>query len=571
MGSAVKGLAVSQGIGIGKLAVLESASVIEKNEVTDIAGEILKLDEAFADAADQLERLYNEKREVLGEENAMIFQAHLLMVQDEIWQEAIRNLLKKEKVSAESAVYEESENTAAMFEKLESEYMQERAHDIRDVARRVIRLLRNEEAFKLSELPSGTVLAAEDLTPSDTAQLIPENIEGIVTAIGGSTSHAAIIANSLGIPAVMGVGKKALEGFMKGATVIVDGGSGDIILDPSEVEIELYRSKIGEIEQESELLKAYKGKESLTLDGRKVELAANIASPDDLKNVIENDADGIGLFRSEFLFMDRKTAPSEEEQYIAYRTVLEAMGGKPVIIRTMDIGGDKKVPYLNMEEEMNPFLGYRAIRYCLKEQDVFRTQLRALLRAGVHGNLKVMFPMISSVQELRMAKGIVRELEKELSDDGIAYSEKVQYGIMIEVPAAALVSDLLAKEVDFFSIGTNDLIQYTVAVDRMNAHIAELYTPYNPALLRLIHMTVENAHKAGIPVGMCGSAAGDLDLQAIFLAMGLDELSMAPRLVLKARKRAAETDVTLAESRLAEMLMIAEPDVLEDRIKSMML
>jgi phosphotransferase system enzyme I (PtsI) len=494
----------------------------------------------------------------------------MMILQDPEWMKDI-----KEKISGDThytpeyAVHESAEATASMFEAMDNAYFKERAHDIRDVARRIIRILRGEKAVNLSAARPGTIVAAEDLTPSDTAQLKPENIVGIITAIGGKTSHSAIIARTLGIPAVMGIGKDAFEALESGDTAVVDGYEGTLSLGPDQTEVQDVKVRIEKYAVEREALKALVGKTSVTADGKTLEIASNIASPGDLKRVLENDSEGVGLFRSEFLFMDRTSAPDEEEQFQAYKAVLEGLGERPVIIRTMDIGGDKEVPYLGMPEEMNPFLGYRAIRYCLEEPEIFRVQIRALLRAGVYGNLKIMLPMVSGVSELRQAKAIIDSVKDELRDEDVSFNASVPLGIMIEIPAAAIASDLLAKEVDFFSIGTNDLIQYTVAVDRMNENIASLYTAYHPAVLRLIRMTIENGHKAGIWVGMCGSVAGDLDLMPLLIGMGLDEFSMSPSNVLKARKRALEINQSEAFERLDELLALPTAKDIENRLKAL--
>lgn len=567
MNTVIKGLGVSEGLGIGKLLVVKPEVVPVKETAQDIQLETDKLTKALEQSLVELEDIYNSKLDQLGEDKAQIFQAHMMILQDPEWTKDIENKIKDEKYVAEYAVHLSAEAMAGMFEAMDNAYFQERAHDIRDVARRIIRIIRGEEAVDLGTAKPGTIIAAEDLTPSDTAQLNPKNIAGILTAIGGKTSHSAIIARTLGIPAVMGIGVEAFETLSPGIELVIDGIKGELTLNPSEDIIAKTNVLIEEINTEKEALRKLVGQTSKTIDGRQVELAANIASPGDLERVLENDAEGIGLFRSEFLFMDRNSAPSENEQYEAYKAVLEGMKDKPVIIRTMDIGGDKEVPYLNMPKEMNPFLGYRAIRYCLNEPQVFRIQIRALLRAGVHGNLKIMLPMISAVHEVREVKAMIEEIKSELTAEGLEFNSNVPLGIMIEIPAAAITSDLLAREVDFFSIGTNDLIQYTVAVDRMNESIADLYTAYHPAVLRLIKMTIDNGHKAGIWVGMCGSVAGDLDLMPLLLGMGLDEFSMSPATILKARKRASEINAEDVKSRIDEILSLPTASDIEKELK----
>lgn len=569
MNKVIKGLGVSEGLGIGTLLVVKPEMAPEKALTSDTGQEKEKLTQALAQALTELEDIYQAKLESLGEDKAQIFQAHMMILQDPEWIKDIEAKITEQSFVADYAVQVSAEAMAGMFEAMDNEYFKERAHDIRDVARRIIRIIRGVAAVDLGSAKPGTIVAAEDLTPSDTAQLNPENIVGIATAIGGKTSHSAIIARTLGIPAVMGIGLEAFESLVADQKVVMDGSKGTMTLEPTEELIEATQKALVEIAAEKEELKKLIGQPSKTSDGHEIELAANIASPSDLERVIENDGEGIGLFRSEFLFMDRNSAPSENEQYEAYKAVLEGMGDKPVIIRTMDIGGDKEVPYLNMPKEMNPFLGYRAVRYCLNEPEIFRIQMRALLRAGVHGNLKIMLPMISAVHEVRAVKVIIEELKTELEGEGLEFNGSVPLGIMIEIPAAAIASDLLAKEVDFFSIGTNDLIQYTVAVDRMNETIADLYTAYHPAVLRLIKMTIKNGHKAGIWVGMCGSVAGDLDLMPLLIGMGLDEFSMSPATILKARRRAATVNKEAVEGIVDDVLSLSTADEIESRLKEL--
>lgn len=568
MNTVIKGLGVSDGLGIGNLLVVKAQMVPEKAITSNPEQDKEKLTKALAQALTELEDIYKEKLESLGEDKAQIFQAHMMILQDPEWIKDIESKIMDETFVAEYAVQVSSEAMAGMFEAMDNEYFKERAHDIRDVARRIIRIIRGHAPVDLAGAKPGTIIAAEDLTPSDTAQLNPDNIVGITTAIGGKTSHSAIIARTLGIPAVMGIGLEAFEKLQTETQVVLDGFKGLMTLNPTADEVLATEKSIQRLLKEKETLRQLIGKASKTLDGHQVELAANIASPGDLERVLDNDAEGIGLFRSEFLFMDRNAAPSETEQFEAYKTVLEGMKDKPVIIRTMDIGGDKEVSYLDMPKEMNPFLGYRAIRYCLNEPEIFRIQMRALLRAGVYGNLKIMLPMISAVHEVRTVKAMIEDLKTELKSEGLEFNANVPLGIMIEIPAAAIASDLLAKEVDFFSIGTNDLIQYTVAVDRMNESIADLYTAYHPAVLRLIKMTIENGHKAGKWVGMCGSVAGDLNLMPLLLGLGLDEFSMSPANILKARERVTSLSKSEAEAMVDDLLCLATADEIEMRLKS---
>ncbi len=567
MSVVIKGLGVSEGLGIGRLLLMKPEVQPQEAFVDNVKVELNKLSDATYKSLIELQAIYSEKLEKLGEEKAQIFQAHIMILKDPEWIKDIEAKIEAKKYEAQYSVHVSAEAMAQMFEQMDNEYFRERAHDIRDVARRIIRNLRGQEATDLSQAPKGTIVVAQDLTPSDTAQLKPENISGIVTAIGGKTSHSAIIARTLGIPAVMGIGMNNFESLTNQADAIINGQEGSLILNPDAKERACAKRLVKELSAEKESLKSLIGQSTYTKNERQVELAANIASPDDLKRVIENDAEGIGLFRSEFLFMDRNSAPSEEDQFKAYRSVLEGMNDKPVIIRTMDIGGDKEVSYLNMPKEMNPFLGYRAIRYCINEPQIFKIQMRALLRAGLYGNLKIMLPMISSVHEVRAVKEIIEGVKADLQAEGLPFNDSVPLGIMIEIPAAAIASDLLAKEVDFFSIGTNDLIQYTIAVDRMNESIADLYTAYHPAVLRLIKMTIENGHKAGIWVGMCGSVAGDLDLMPLLLGMELDEFSMSPANILKARKRALDIDTDSVKDHLDTVLSLATSEEVESYMK----
>ena len=531
----MKGIAVSPGIGIGKVFIKEELPEVERRTIENIATEIEKVEEAFTKVEKDLNILYEEKKIKLGEEKAQIFKAHLMILQDPEFSDRIRNNIKNEKMNAEYANKLVIDEFVNMFESMDDEYFRQRALDIKDIGIRIKAKLLNINTSKLSEVKKGTIVIAKDLTPSDTAQLNEENVSAIITEFGGETSHSAIIANTLGIPGVMGI-KNITNEFKNDDLVIVNGNDGLVIKNPDTITLNKYRELLKEEESEKELLKEMIGKETISLDGKKIEISANIASLKDIKNALENDAEGVGLFRSEFIYMENTKLPTEEEQFQIYSEALKKFKNKPVVIRTMDIGGDKEVCYLDFEKEMNPFLGYRAIRYCLNEIEVFKTQLKALLRASVYGKLRIMFPMISSMVELKKAKEIFEECKNELKEENITYSDDIEIGIMIEVPTAAIMSDKLAKEVDFFSIGTNDLIQYSTATDRMNANLKDLYTPYNPGVLRLINMTIENAHKEGIWVGMCGSVAGNQDLIPVLLAMGLDEFSMAPAAMLKSRK-----------------------------------
>ena len=532
-----KGTGASPGIALGKALVIEhSELVIEKKAIENIDEEIQKLESAVKVSKEELTKVKEKALAELGEHEAEIFEAHLLVLEDpELIGSAISKI-RDEKVNADYALNEIKEMFVAMFESMDNEYMRERAADIKDVTNRVLRHILGIKVVDLAGLDEEVVLIAHDLTPSDTATMNKNMVLGFLTDIGGRTSHTAIMARTLEIAAVVGLNditKKVKDGDY----IVFNGDTGEVIVNPDEETKAKYASLKEEFEEYRKSLELLKGQASITTDGRHVELAGNIGSPNDVEGLIKNDAEGVGLYRTEFLYMDKEDSfPTEEEQYEAYKAVLEGMNNKPIVIRTLDIGGDKELPYFEMEAEMNPFLGYRAIRLCLDRKDIFKTQLRALYRASVHGKLRIMFPMISSLEELLDAKEVIKEVLKELDAENIAYSNDVEVGMMIEIPSAAVISDVLAKHVDFFSIGTNDLIQYTCAVDRMNQKISHLYNQFNPAVLRLIKMVIDNAHKEGKWVGMCGESAGDQRMIPILLGFGLDEFSMSPISILPARK-----------------------------------
>lgn len=534
----MKGIGASQGYCMGRALVKKEIKVLEKAYAEDRAFELIKLNRAIETALTSLAFESEIQVARLGQEQGEIFKAHLMMLSDPELQKSMKQGIEAQGFTASYAVQETMVQFVQMFDAMDNAYFKERAIDVKDICIRLIRLLEGEVAVE-EHFSEGVVVIAKDLTPSDTAKLDLCFVKGFATAQGGDTSHSAIIARTMGIPAVMGV-QKIDETIKNGDFVILDGYTGDVFLNPDEATIKLYEDKRVAYEKEQEDLMVLKTASSVTACGFEIELSANIASVEDVDKANDYGADGVGLFRSEFLYMNRNTPPTEEEQFIAYKTVLEKMNPKPVVIRTLDAGGDKKIPYLNIPEEMNPFLGFRAIRLCLADESLFKTQLRALLRASVYGNLKIMYPMISSLEEVRDAKRILNEVKATLKEEAIPFSDQVEEGIMIEIPAAAMISDMLAKEVDFFSIGTNDLIQYTNAVDRMNEHIKGLYTAYHPAVLRLIEMTIKNGKEAGIWVGMCGSVAGDPTLFPMLLAMGLKEYSMGPNQILKCRKIAAD-------------------------------
>ena len=532
-----KGTGASPGIALGRALVIEhSELVIEKNTIENIDEEIQKLESAVKVSKEELTKVKEKALDELGEHEAEIFEAHLLVLEDPELTGSAISKIRDEKVNADYALNEIKEMFVAMFESMDNEYMRERAADIKDVTNRVLRHILGIKVVDLAGLDEEVVLIAHDLTPSDTATMNKNMVLGFLTDIGGRTSHTAIMARTLEIAAVVGLNditKKVKDGDY----IVFNGDTGEVIVNPDEETKAKYASLKEEFEEYRKSLELLKGQASITTDGRHVELAGNIGSPNDVEGLIKNDAEGVGLYRTEFLYMDKEDSfPTEEEQYEAYKAVLEGMNNKPIVIRTLDIGGDKELPYFEMEAEMNPFLGYRAIRLCLDRKDIFKTQLRALYRASVHGKLRIMFPMISSLEELLDAKEVIKEVLKELDAENIAYSNDVEVGMMIEIPSAAVISDVLAKHVDFFSIGTNDLIQYTCAVDRMNQKISHLYNQFNPAVLRLIKMVIDNAHKEGKWVGMCGESAGDQRMIPILLGFGLDEFSMSPISILPARK-----------------------------------
>ncbi|WP_240384229.1 phosphoenolpyruvate--protein phosphotransferase [Clostridioides difficile] len=533
---AYKGIGASPGVALGKALVVEhSELVIEKKSIDNVEAEIAKLEDAVAVSKEELVKVKEKASEELGAEEAEIFEAHLLVLEDpELIGSAI-DKIKTESVNAEYALNEIKEMFVSMFESMDNEYMKERAADIKDVTNRILRHVLGIKVVDLSALSEEVVLIAHDLTPSDTATMNKKMVLGFLTDIGGRTSHTAIMSRTLEIAAIVGLNDITSK-VKDGDFVVFNGDTGEVIVNPDEETINKYTELKAKYEDERKALQLLKGKPSVTLDGKHVELAGNIGTPNDIEGLIKNDAEGVGLYRTEFLYMDRDSFPTEEIQYEAYKAVLEGMDGKPIVIRTLDIGGDKELSYLSMEPEMNPFLVYRAIRLCLDRKDIFKTQLRALYRASVHGRLRIMFPMISSLEELLQAKEVVKEVLAELDSEGVAYAKDVEIGMMIEVPSAAVISDVLAKHVDFFSIGTNDLIQYTCAVDRMNQKISYLYNQFNPAVLRLIKTVIDNAHKEGKWAGMCGESAGDQKMIPILLGMGLDEFSMSPISILPARK-----------------------------------
>lgn len=535
MARIVEGIAASAGIAIARAFLLKSPDFhIERKTIGSVKREMVRLAAALEEAKQELESVKQRAQAKLGEDKATIFAAHLLVLQDPEFIGPIQNKIREENINAEFAVREVANMYIGMFEQLDNEYMKERAADIRDVTQRLLAHLLGVKLADLQAISEEVIIVAEDVTPFDTAQMDTRYVKGFATDIGGRTSHSAIMARSLEIPAVVGT-KQVTKAVEPNMWIVVDGLDGNVIINPTDEELEAYRKKQAQYEAQRATWAKLVNEKTVTADGVRIELAANIGTPEDIESVLKNGAEGIGLYRTEFLYMGRTQLPSEEEQYNAYKTVLEKMDGKPVVIRTLDIGGDKELPYLNMPKELNPFLGFRAIRLCLEMQDMFRVQLRALLRASMFGNLKIMFPMIATLEEFRQAKQIVEEEKAKLIAEGISVAGRIEIGIMVEVPATALLADVFAKEVDFFSIGTNDLIQYTMAADRMNEKVSYLYQPYHPALLRLIDMVIQAAHKEGKWAGMCGEMAGDPVAIPLLLGLGLDEFSMSASSILQAR------------------------------------
>ncbi|EHL77209.1 phosphoenolpyruvate--protein phosphotransferase [Bacillus smithii] len=554
MSTILKGIAASNGIAIAKAyRLVEPDLKVERKGIQNSEEETKRFEEAIRQSQSELETIRDHAKKELGEEKAAIFEAHLLVLSDPEMTGSIKDKIKNEKVNAEFALKETADMFVSMFENMDNEYMKERAADIRDVTKRVLAHLLGVELPNPSLIAEEVIIVAEDLTPSDTAQLNRQFVKGFTTDVGGRTSHSAIMSRSMEIPAVVGT-KEATKEIQNGDLVIVDGINGEVHVNPVPEVIESYKDKAEQFAKEKAEWAKLKNEKTYSSDGHQVELVANIGTPKDIEGVINNGGEGVGLFRTEFLYMGRDQLPSEDEQFEAYKTVLEGLNGKPVVVRTLDIGGDKELPYLNLPKEMNPFLGFRAIRLCLEDQDLFRTQLRALLRASVYGNLKIMFPMIATINEFREAKAILEEEKEKLIQDGTKVSDSIEVGIMVEIPSTAVMADQFAKEVDFFSIGTNDLIQYTLAADRMNERISYLYQPYNPAILRLVKMVIDAAHKEGKWAGMCGEMAGDETAIPLLLGLGLDEFSMSATSILKARSLIKKLNRSKMEQLASEAL-----------------
>ena len=550
----IQGKGVSSGIGMGPLYFYRRASAeVRFYTVEDTDSEWQRFKDAQAQAIEQLGELAEKARAEAGDDAAFLFETHQMMAEDMDYEEAIEGIIREEKLCAEIAVSRTGDQFAEMFEAMDDSYMQARAADVRDVSRRIVSVLCGVvQGGIASDVP--VLLAADDLAPSETIQLDKSKILGFVTAYGSGSSHTAILARTMGIPAIVGMGD-SLKKEYEGRQVIVDGGTGAVIIDPDDETRARMTEKREEQMALQRMLETLKGQDNVTKDGRSVRIYCNIGSPEDVHAVQANDGGGIGLFRSEFLYLNSKTYPTEDEQFEAYKAVLSDMDGKEVIIRTCDVGADKQIDYFELPREENPAMGMRALRISLSRMDFFRTQLRALYRASAYGRLGIMFPMVTSVWEVREAKKLIESVKAELREEGVPFSDHVEIGIMIETPAAAVMSDRLAKEVDFFSCGTNDLTQYTLACDRQNNDLGRFYNPHHPAVLRLIKMVVDNAHKNGIWVGICGELGADLEMTETFLALGVDELSVTPRAVLPLRNAVRNADISQSGEKLIAALM----------------
>ena len=534
------GKSIFRKVAIGKIFFYEkNTAVVKRTKIEDAKTELDRFEHAKETAKAQLQNLYEKALQEVGDSGAAIFEVHMMMIDDLDYNGSIQNMIESQSVNAEYAVAMTGDNFSTMFAEMDDDYMKARAADVKDISERLVSVLSGVDN-DMGNLDEPVILVADDLAPSETVQMDKSKLLAFVTEHGSSNSHTAILARTMNIPAIIGVPiKKEWHGHM----AIVDGHAGCVIIDPDEEEIEKAQKAVAEEEEKQKLLKALKGEKTITKDGKEIHLYANIGSVADTAAVLMNDAEGIGLFRSEFLYLESDTYPTENEQFNAYKTVAENMAGKKVIIRTLDIGADKQVDYFELDKEENPALGYRAIRICLTRQEVFKTQLRALLRASAYGNISIMFPMIIAVDEVRKIKQILKEVKDELREQGIPFKD-VEIGVMIETPAAVMVSEQLAQEVDFFSIGTNDLTQYTLAIDRQNPKLDEFYDAHHPAVLKLIQMTIENGHKGGAWVGICGELGADLELTETFLRMGVDELSVSPTFVLPIRNRVRSLDLS---------------------------
>jgi len=536
----LKGKSVFGGVEIGKLVFYKrNNGQVKRTHIEDVEAEVKRFEEAKDKAVAQLQELHGKALKDIGEEHAMIFEIHQMMLEDLDYLDSIMHIIKSQEVNAEYAVATTADNFAAMFEAMDDAYMQGRAADVRDVSERVLQIL-SGVSMNSFDTDEPAIVAADDLVPSETVQLDKSKVLGFATMYGSSNSHTAILARTMNIPAVIGLGEALSEEY-DGLMAIIDGFEGTIYIEPDETTMKSMKEKQAEDRAKKALLQELKGKDNITLSGQKINIYANIGNVSDVGSVLQNDAGGIGLFRSEFLYLENDTYPTEEQQFQVYKTVAENMAGKKVIIRTLDIGADKQAEYFNLPHEENPALGYRAIRLCLTQTEIFKTQLRALLRASAYGQIAIMFPMIISVDEVKKIKVILEELKTELRASGISFNEEIEVGIMIETPAAVMVSAQLAKEVDFFSVGTNDLTQYTLAIDRQNPKLDAFYDPHHPAVLTMIKMAADSIHAEGKWIGICGELGADLELTETFLKMGIDELSVSPSMILPIRKKVRET------------------------------
>ena len=562
------GIGASAGIGIGSVVVVKEPSLAYNNvAISDVAAEKARFNEALEKCIAKTQAMAEDMKTRVGEKEAEILEGHVLLLMDPEMSSQIESNIENEKMCAEAAVEQTCDLFAQMFSSLEDEMFQQRATDVCDIKTRLLKILLDVEDVDLASVPEGTVLVAEDLTPSMTAGINPANVAGVLTEIGGKTSHSAILARALEIPAVL-----SIEGIVSkvenGQKVVLDGTSGHVFLSPDEATLAEYTEKREKYLEEKAALAAFIGKESSTADGHVVELCANIGKPEDALKVVECDGEGVGLFRTEFLFMDRPQVPTEDEQFEAYKKVAETLEGKPVIIRTLDIGGDKEIPYLGLGKEENPFLGFRAIRLCLQREDLYRPQLRALLRASAFGDIKIMVPMVTCVDEFRAVKTMLKEIMAELDEKSIPYNKDIKVGIMVETPAASLMADVFAKEADFFSIGTNDLTQYTMAVDRGNPDVAYLYSTYNPAVLRSIKRVIKAGKEGGAMVGMCGEAAADPLLTPLLLSFGLDEFSVSATSILATRKTISLWTMEEANAVAEKAMSMATEAEIQEYLKS---
>lgn len=565
----LKGTKASSGIGIGNAVIVEEKElVIERRGVADAAAEVERFKGALDVTLKKTEKLAADLATRVGEKEAEIMQGHMMLLMDPMLTGEIESTITGEGICAEYAVEQVCTTYADMFAAMDDELMQQRATDMRDIKTRMQRELLGVESADIAALPAGTILVAKDLTPSMTAGIRPENVAGIVTELGGKTSHSAILARALEIPAVVAV-PDLMSQVKNGHVIVLDGSEGVVYIDPDQEVVDEFSAKREKFLKEKKELEQYIGKPTVTKDGVKIELVANIGKPEDLEKVLQYDGEGVGLFRTEFLFMDRTAMPTEEEQFEAYKTVAEGLKGKPVIIRTLDIGGDKEIPYMGLTRDENPFLGYRAIRFCLdRKDDVYRPQLRALLRASAYGNIKIMVPMVTCIEELREAKALIEDIKKELDEKNIPYNKNIEVGIMVETAAASLMADVFAKEAAFFSIGTNDLTQYTMSVDRGNDKVSYLYSTFNPAVLRSIKRIITCGREAGIMVGMCGEAASDPLMIPLLLAFGLNEFSMSASAILYSRKLITEYSIEELQAVADKVMSFATAAEVEDYMKA---